>query len=180
MTVETHGRRWLQLLGALHDWLTDLGVQCAKIGVFAILMLYLWEVFSRYFLGASNWWATEYVPYLMCAATFLMAPAITRDRGHVAMDALSTVVPVRFARHRQALILIICVATGALLTWISLNESIRQVVQDVGLLRGTLTPKVYVSAWIVYGFASSTLYFLRMLFSIDANALNPAQEIGAL
>lgn len=173
-------RGLLTLAGRLHDGLTDLGVQAAKLCIAAILVLYCWEVFGRYVLGIGTWWANEYVPYAVCVTTFLMMPAVTRGKGHVAIGVLENMLPPRFALHGRVLILALSLLVCAVIAWIALKENIRQVAQDVSLLRVTQTPKIYVSMWITYGFSSSAVCFLRMLASIRESAAASAAEVDTL
>lgn len=173
-------RRLLTLAGRAHDGLTDLGVQGAKVCVAAILILYCWEVFGRYVLGMGTWWANEFVPYTVCAATFLMMPAITRSKGHVAIVVLENILPPRLAIHGRVLVPALSLIVCSVIGWITLQEDIRQVAEDVTLLRVTQTPKIYVSLWITYGFCSSALYFLRMLGSIGESAGASSAEVETL
>jgi C4-dicarboxylate transporter, DctQ subunit len=173
-------KRMPALLGRLHDALTDLGVQVAKICIALILILYCWEVFGRYVLNLGTWWANEYVPYTVCVATFLMMPAITRANGHVAIGAMENFLPARFAIHGRALILVISLVVCSVIAWIALQENLRQVAQDITLMRVRQTPKIYVSAWITYGFVSSALYFLRMLATLRGQGPGLAAEVETL
>ena len=56
-------------------------------------------VFVRAVLNASSIWQTEFVMYLLVAATFLGAPYILLTRGHVAVDVLPLMVRPRLRRH---------------------------------------------------------------------------------
>ena len=49
-------------------------------------------VFIRTVLGESSIWQTEFVMYLLVAATFIGAPYILLTRGHVAVDVLPLMV----------------------------------------------------------------------------------------
>lgn len=170
----------LALLERVHDGLTDLGIQLAKACIAVILALYCWEVFGRYILGIGTWWANEFVPYAVCAATFLMMPVVTRAKGHVAIGALEYFIPARFSIHARAVVLVISLVVCTVIAWILVKENIRQVAQDINLLRVRTTPKIYVSIWITYGFISSALYFLRMLLSVRHAEEPAAKGLGTL
>lgn len=170
----------LQPLGRAHDGMTDLGVQAAKACIAVVLVLYCWEVFGRYILGIGTWWANEFVPYAVCAATFLMMPAVTRAKGHVAIGALEHMIPSRFSLHARVLILVISLVVCTVIAWVLMKENIRQVTQDINLLRVRTTPKIYVSIWITYGFVSSGLYFLRMLMNVRRPEEPAANELETL
>jgi TRAP-type C4-dicarboxylate transport system permease small subunit len=152
----------------------------AKVCIATIFGLYCFEVFGRYVLGMGTWLANEYVPYAVCAATFLMMPAVTRGKGHVAIGVLENLIPARFALHGKALVLVISLVVCSVIAWIALMENFRQVAQDVNLLRVRQTPKIYVSVWITYGFTSSAVYFLRMLTAIREFPTPSAGEIETL
>jgi C4-dicarboxylate transporter DctQ subunit len=173
-------RAVLALIGRMHDGITDLGIQIAKACIAVVLALYCWEVFGRYILGIGTWWANEFVPYAVCAATFLMMPVVTRAKGHVAIGALEHFIPARFSVHARVMILVISLVVCSVIAWILVKENIRQVAQDINLLRVRTTPKIYVSIWITYGFISSALYFLRMLASIHHTEEPVASEVGTL
>ena len=56
-------------------------------------------VFVRAVLHESSIWQTEFVMYLLVAATFIGAPYILLTRGHVAVDVLPLMVGPRMRRH---------------------------------------------------------------------------------
>ena len=45
-------------------------------------------VFSRYLLGESTIWQTEFVTYILIAATFLGSPYVLILRGHISIGLL--------------------------------------------------------------------------------------------
>jgi C4-dicarboxylate transporter DctQ subunit len=75
--------------------------------------------------------------------------------------------PERTARLARILHLCAFVTCG-IAAWISLDENIRQVVQDVHLMKVHPIPQIYISAWITYGFASSAIYLLRIACDCSA------------
>ena len=168
----------LSALARVHDGLTRAGFHLSKLCLGIIVFAYCYEVFARYFFGAPTWWSSEAVQYSLCIGCFLMMPYVTKEKGHVAVTVLLEMVDARKARIVHWLIylaaFLVCVAA----TWISLDENIRQVAKDVHLMKVKPIPKIYISAWITYGFASSALYFLRMLDPRAPGAEKPAA--GAL
>jgi len=66
---------------------------------------------------------------------------------------------VAFAVNAASYAFVIC----AIGTWISLDENIRQYVQEVFLMRVHPIPKWWISSFITFGFAMSALHFLRKL-----------------
>ena len=153
----------LSQLRRFHDGLTKLGFELSKLCLGIILFAYCYEVAARYFFNAPTWWANEAVSYSLCIGAFLMLPYVTKEKGHVAVTVILEIMPPKRARWLNWFIylagFLVCVAA----TWISLEENIRQIVKDVHLMKVKPVPKIWISAWITYGFGSSALYFLRML-----------------
>ena len=77
-----------------------LGVVAAGMILVSILVI-CQMVFVRAVLHQSTVWQTEFVMYLMVAATFIGAPYIMLTRGHVAVDVLPLMVrpPMRRLLH---------------------------------------------------------------------------------
>lgn len=50
-------------------------------------------VFVRYVLGESSIWQTEFVTYLLIAATFIGSPYVLLTRGHVNVDLIPMYLP---------------------------------------------------------------------------------------
>lgn len=94
---------------ALPSWISAVQGLSRLMGVVAALMILVsiivvcQMVFVRTVLGESSVWQTEFVMYLLVAATFIGAPYILLTRGHVAVD----VVPLMAGpRARRALHLV--------------------------------------------------------------------------
>lgn len=147
----------------VHDRLTDLGFHLGKLCLGIILFSYTYEVVSRYFFSAPTWWADEAVSYSLSIGCFLMMPHVTRQRGHVAVTFLLEMMTVERARPFYWVLYLIGFLVCAAATWISLDENIRQIVNDIHLMKVKPIPKIYISVFITFGFAMSALHFLRML-----------------
>ena len=153
----------LGMLARLHDAVTLAGFHLSKLCLGIIVFAYCFEVFARYFFGAPTWWSNEAVQYSLCIGCFLMMPHVTKEKGHVAVTVLLDMMAAEKTRILYWFIYLVGFLACAAATWISLDENIRQVVKDVHLMKVKPIPKIYISAFITYGFASSAIYFLRML-----------------
>lgn len=67
-------------------------------------------VFVRTVLHQSSIWQTEFVMYLIVAATFIGAPYILLTHGHVAVDVLPLMVGTRMRRALYAISMLIALA----------------------------------------------------------------------
>lgn len=78
-------------------------------GALAVSVLIVCQlVFMRYVLNASTVWQTEFVIYLMIAATLVGMPYVQSRRGHVNVDLL----PLYLGRRARAALYYVCVGLG--------------------------------------------------------------------
>ena len=61
-------------------------IAAAMIAIAVLVVCQL--VFMRYALGASTYWQTEFVSYVLIGATFIGSPYVLLTRGHVNVDLL--------------------------------------------------------------------------------------------
>lgn len=147
----------------MHDALTDLCFHLGKLCLAIILFAYTFEVVSRYFFNAPTWWADEAVSYSLCIGCFLMMPHVTREKGHVAVTFLVDMMPDRGARVAYWFIYLLCFIACALAFWINLDENLRQIANDVQLMKVKPIPKYLISVFLTFGFGMSAIHFLRFL-----------------
>lgn len=92
----------------------------AALGAAMIVLMALWityEVIARYALNAPTIWVTDLSEYTMLYATFLAAPWLVREGGHVQVDILLSRLS---TRHQHALGVVTCflaAAASAVLLW---------------------------------------------------------------
>ncbi|MBK19909.1 MAG: hypothetical protein CMM52_13835 [Rhodospirillaceae bacterium] len=158
-----------------HDWLTVVGYYLACVALSIIFGAYIIEVFARYFFNAPQWWASEAVSYSLCACTFLMMPYVTWKRGHVAVALIFDLLPRNGARVALWLTYLLGALFCGFATWISFDETVRQFIHNISLMAVKPVPKYLISIFIPFGFASSTLHFLRFL---DFKAIDPDNATG--
>lgn len=93
----------------LPGWVAAVRAVSRLLGVVAAFMIVVsivvvcQMVFVRTVLGESSIWQTEFVMYLLVAATFIGAPYILLTRGHVAVDIVPLMVRPRVRRHLHLL-----------------------------------------------------------------------------
>lgn len=150
-------------LADLHDAVTDGAFQVSRVCLGIVLFAYCFEVVARYFFNAPQWWTDEAVSYSLCIGAFTMMPYVTKMKGHVAVTLIVERLPPATARAWSWAIYFCGFLTCAVAGWICIDESVRQVVDEVYLMKVKPFPKWWVSAFLGFGFAWSALYFLRML-----------------
>ncbi|MFG1409697.1 TRAP transporter small permease [Xanthobacter sp. VTT E-85241] len=76
-----------------------------------------YSVASRLAFGAMSYWQDEASVFLLVGATFMTAAYVQGRRGHVAIEALSTLLPPRVNAARLLLVDIASFAFCAFFTW---------------------------------------------------------------
>lgn len=160
----------------LQDTLTRLGFLMGVGALAAIVLIYTYEVVSRYAFGAPTLWASDFVSFLLLISVFSAAPWLTRENGHVAV----TILPDMAGALRPVILragFLVAAATCLWAAWLCLGE-----VQHLAA-RGTLTltsvriPKWILVAFITYGVGNSGLYFLRLAFGADLSDTETRPEV---
>src|SRR5690625_5389087 len=101
-------KRWgcTVLTGLLraHDALTQLSFRCAIVAVAYLTLVLAWEVFARYVLQKPSGWAPDTASLSFALSIFLAAPYLSKNFGHVSMDAIIKAVPQQMALWMQRLV----------------------------------------------------------------------------
>jgi C4-dicarboxylate transporter DctQ subunit len=158
-----------RFLCRVHDALTDAGYIIGVVGLTAMVLIYCAEVVTRYFLGSALSWANDTFSNVMCISLFAMVPHVTRTGRHIAINLVPEFVPssrVPLAYFAAITGFVVCAFVG----WMSLEENIRQIRLEIVTEQNNPIPKIWVSAFITYGFFGAALYFLRDLFNIPATS----------
>ena len=99
----------------------------ASVALVIAAFVLTYSVITRYFLHLSTDWQDEMSVFLIVGAVFMSAAAVQARRGHVAIEAVSSMLPPRANRIRQILVdiasLVFC-AYFAWKSWILLHEAI--------------------------------------------------------
>ncbi len=109
--------RWLLPL-ARALMLVNRGVMVlGMIALLASALILTSSVVTRYFLHASTDWQDEASVFCLVGATFLCSAFVQAIRGHVGIEAVSSLLPPRVDRLRIALVDIGCFAFCVFFAW---------------------------------------------------------------
>ncbi len=115
--------------GSIEYWfsiLNQLIVLIASIALVAASLVLTYSVIVRYFLHISTDWQDEMSVFLIIGAVFMSSAAIQARRGHVAIEAISSMLPPRANRVRLLIVdilsLLFC-GFFAWKSWILLEEA---------------------------------------------------------
>jgi TRAP-type C4-dicarboxylate transport system permease small subunit len=154
------------MLGAVcraHDALTRWSLVAATALLIVIFYVYCQEVVLRYLFSAPTSWAGEAISYAQCASTFLVMPFLTKNGGHVAITLIIERLEPRAAGLLAWVLYLVSFIICALGAWISIDETMRQYIGDIQLMKVHPIPQWWVSSFIGYGFLMSAIHFLRRL-----------------
>jgi len=153
----------LRALVKAHDALTHWSFVVASVLLGVIFVEYCLEVVLRYIFNAPTDWGGELISYAQCASVFLVMPLLTKTGGHVAITIIVERMPPRAAGILAWILYFLSFVICVLGTWITWDESVRQYVQDVQLMKVHPLPQWWISIFVGYGFGMSALHYLRHL-----------------
>ncbi len=156
----------LGLLGAVQAVLDGLNGIMAVLSSLAIAgagVVLTWEVAGRYFFSIPSDWQDELSTFLLIGATFASAAWIQARRGHVAIDALTHILPPGIDHMRRVLADALSFLFVTFFAWKSV-ALLLEALED-----GQTTPSAWgPPLWIPYGCMAvgMTLLALQLLLQV--------------
>jgi TRAP-type C4-dicarboxylate transport system permease small subunit len=92
-------------------------VLLSSIALVIASLVLTYSVASRYFLHLSTDWQDELSVFLIVGAVFMSSAAIQERRGHVAIEAITGLLPARVNLVRQIVVDIACFAFCTFFAW---------------------------------------------------------------
>ena len=139
----------LGLLGGVQSVLDTLNSVMAVLSSLAIAgagIVLTWEVAGRYFFSIPSDWQDELSTFLLIGATFASAAWIQARRGHVAIDALTHILPPGIDHMRRVLADLLSFLFVVFFAWKSVTLLLE------ALADGQTTPSAWgPPLWIPYG-----------------------------
>jgi TRAP-type C4-dicarboxylate transport system permease small subunit len=109
--------QWLRPLAVALYWINRFVVGLGMLALLAASLVLTSSVVSRYFLRASTDWQDEAAVFCLVGATFMCSAFVQSIRGHVGIEAISTVLPARINRVRHLVVDLLCLAFCAFFAW---------------------------------------------------------------
>ncbi len=156
----------LGLLGGVQAVLDGLNGIMAVLSSLAIAgagVVLTWEVAGRYFFSIPSDWQDELSTFLLIGATFASAAWIQARRGHVAIDALTHILPPGIDHMRRVLADALSFLFVTFFAWKSVTLLL-EALED-----GQTTPSAWgPPLWIPYGCMAvgMTLLALQLLLQV--------------
>ncbi len=101
-------------------WVAALSRLCGMVAsamILAAVVVVCQMVFMRYVMEVSTIWQTEFVTYLLIAATLVGSPYVLLTRGHVHVDLLPMYLGERGRRRLALLAALLALAFCLVMTW---------------------------------------------------------------
>jgi TRAP-type C4-dicarboxylate transport system permease small subunit len=109
--------RWLLPLARALVWINRGVMMLGMIALIAAALILTSSVVTRYFLHASTDWQDEAAQFCLVGATFLCSAFVQAIRGHVGIEAVSSLLPESVNRVRILLVDIGCMVFCAFFAW---------------------------------------------------------------
>jgi TRAP-type C4-dicarboxylate transport system permease small subunit len=163
--VDPHTPRLLQPLAhALHQVnRAMLGLGMVALLVASVVLTY--SVVSRYFLKASTDWQDEAAVFCLVGATFLCSAFVQALRGHVGIEALSTLLPGGVNRVRLLLVDLMAAMFCGLFAWKSWT-----LFHEAWVEGQTTSSSWAPPLWIPYGLMLAGMTLLTLQLAVQVTA----------
>ena len=133
----------MRQLFRFHDHVTTASAVLSVACVGVICFSYCYEVVSRYFFNAPTSWVAAVTVYLLLASVMLMAPHVTRLRGHVTITFVLERVGPGLSRRLHAACIALSAIVCLLSVWFTGTETVRQYEADTTMMDSLLlTPEM--------------------------------------
>src|ERR1700682_5516093 len=91
-------------VGRVLAFVNSIIVVLSSVALVIAALVLTYSVASRYFLHLSTDWQDELSVFLIVGAVFMSAASIQARRGHVGIEAISSILPERVNRIRQIVV----------------------------------------------------------------------------
>lgn len=169
------GATWPHVDAATPAWLVPLAVALARInrvmlafGMIALLaasLVLTSSVVTRYLFKASTDWQDETAVFLLVGATFLCGAFVQSIRGHIGIEAVSSLLSPMLDKVRQALVDLICLLFCGFFAWKSWT------LFHEAWAEGQRTSSSWAPPlWIPYGLMAAGMTLVCLQLAVQATA----------
>lgn len=146
------------LLGRLNRGI----VLLASVALIAAGVILTFSVVVRYLLHWPTYWQDEASVFLLVGATFLSAAWIQESRGHVAIEAVSGLLPERINRWRRPLVDLLSLLFCGFFAWKSWT------LWHEAWSEGQLSPSIWAPPmWIPYSTMAVGMTLLSLQLALQ-------------
>ncbi len=170
-TVDPATPRWLRPLAHALLQVNRLMVGLGMLALLAAAFVLTYSVVSRYVMKASTDWQDETAVFCLVGATFLCGAYVQSLRGHVGIEALTTMLPPAVDRVRRVLVDVVSVAFCTFFAWKSWT-----LWHEAWVDKQTTSSSWAPPLWIPYGLMAVGMTLLTLQIAVQlAAGLNHAR-----
>ena len=172
--VDPHTPRALLPLARALAGANRVMVAFGMVALLAASLVLTSSVVTRYLFKASTDWQDETAVFLLVGATFLCGAFVQSIRGHVGIEAVSTLLSKRVDALRRIGVDLLCLAFCALFAWKSWT-----LLHEAWVDKQTTSSSWAPPLWIPYSLMAvgMTLLSVQLLVHVAAS-VNRARSIG--
>ena len=157
--------RWLLPLARALAWVNRGMVMLGMLALLASALILTSSVVTRYFLHASTDWQDEASVFCLVGATFLCSAFVQAIRGHVGIEAVSSLLPAAVDRVRVALVDLGCFAFCVFFAWKSCT-----LLHEAWTEGQTTSSSWAPPLWIPYALMSAGMILLSVQLFVQVGA----------
>ncbi len=140
-------------------------VGIGMVALIAAAAVLTYSVVSRYFLKASTDWQDEAAVFLLVGATFMCSAFVQSLRGHIGIEAVSSLLPPFVNRLRMTLVDLLSFAFCAFFAWKSWTL-LHDAIVDGQTTSSSWSPPL----WIPYGLMTVGMLLLSLQLLLQCTA----------
>ena len=160
--VDAATPRWLLPLARALIRVNRFVMMLGMVALLAAAFILTSSVATRYFLHASTDWQDEASVFCLVGATFLCSAFVQAIRGHVGIEAVSSILPASVNRVRIALVDLGCLAFCAFFTWKSCT-----LLHEAWTEGQTTSSSWAPPLWIPYALMSAGMALLTLQLAVQ-------------
>lgn len=176
--VDAATPRWLRPLARALIVVNRGVMALGMLALLASALILTSSVVTRYFLHASTDWQDEASVFCLVGATFLCSAFVQAIRGHIGIEAVSSVLPESVNRVRIAIVDVGCLAFCAFFAWKSCT-----LLHEAWTEGQTTSSSWAPPLWIPYSLMSAGMLLLSVQLAVQCvasvNKLRPSVREGA-
>lgn len=132
-------------------------------GLLLLFMMFsiCYEVILRYFNFRPPTWVTEITEYILLYVTFLGAPWVLKEDGHVKVDIVISRLGLRARKTMDILTSIFGMGVCCVLVWFGTNVTLDHYQRNIPVIKALEVPKFLLLGIIPIGSAILIIQFIR-------------------
>ena len=150
------------LLDRLMQAINRAMVGISMVALVAAALVLSSSVASRYLFKASTDWQDETAVFLLVGVTFLCAPWVQQQRGHIGIEALTSILPPAVNRVRLFIVDVLCALFCGFFAWKSWK-----LLHEAWVDHQTTSSSWAPPLWIPYGLMTLGMTLLTLQIALQ-------------